>query len=374
MNLFYLYAEGVDRRMISIPGNRSSEQTYAMIGMDVASNYGHHADADFLHRPKAAFWERTGNTCLNILWNSLGGIGGDWLKPLLLRRSIKKADMLITTSDRVGIPLLIEMYLGLIPRRPIVYISIGLPERWAKMTPNMQRWIRRCFASCVSRVVCYGFEEHEELTHVLANDPETIHFIPFGVDPVQFSPRPRQAKTDFSILSFGADPQRDFDVLIRIAPQLEQNIRIITTTQRKRDLEQRWPHLPKNVTIQTDVLFASLPEYIQSAELVVFPLHPNSYSGATTSLLQCMAMGKPVVVSKTGAIAQGYHFIHQQNVVFATPENPESLLKQIHSCLDDPKHAQQIGNAARETIIHSLTWNHFTSNLFEVIARVNKDL
>jgi glycosyltransferase involved in cell wall biosynthesis len=374
MNLFYLYAEGVDRRVISIPGSRSYGQTYSLIGMDAAESHGHHADADFLHRPKSTLGERLVNKLLNTLTTLIGATGGEWMKPLLVRRHLKRADVLITTSDRVGIPLLIEMSLGLIPRRPIVYISIGLPERWTTMTPKMQRWFRRCFASCVSHVVCYGFEEREELTSVLTNDPETIHFIPFGVDPVQFSPRPPQANSDVSILSFGADPQRDFDLLIRIAPQLEQNIRIITTMQRKRDLEQRWPRLPKNVTIQTDVGFASLPHHIQAAELVVFPLHPNSYSGATTSLLQCMAMGKPVVVSRTGAIADGYHLVHQQNVLLATPEDPTNLLEHIRLCLDAPQRAQEIGNAARETIINSLTWNHFTSNLFEVIARAKSSL
>ena len=37
------------------------------------------------------------------------------------------------------------------------------------------------------------------------------------------------------------------------------------------------------------------------ARIVVLPLKPNSYSGATTTLLQAMAMGKPLVVSAVGA-------------------------------------------------------------------------
>ncbi len=42
------------------------------------------------------------------------------------------------------------------------------------------------------------------------------------------------------------------------------------------------------------------------ARVVALPVRDNSYSGATTVLLQAMAMAKPVVVSRTAAIADGY--------------------------------------------------------------------
>ena len=45
---------------------------------------------------------------------------------------------------------------------------------------------------------------------------------------------------------------------------------------------------------------------LASARVVALPVRDNSYSGATTTLLQAMAMAKPVVVSRTAAIAAGY--------------------------------------------------------------------
>ena len=46
---------------------------------------------------------------------------------------------------------------------------------------------------------------------------------------------------------------------------------------------------------------------LRSARVVALPVRDNTYSGATTVLLQAMASGKPVVVSRTAAIARGYH-------------------------------------------------------------------
>jgi hypothetical protein len=40
--------------------------------------------------------------------------------------------------------------------------------------------------------------------------------------------------------------------------------------------------------------------------VVALPVRENTYSGATTVLLQALALGKPVVVSRTSAIATGY--------------------------------------------------------------------
>ena len=42
------------------------------------------------------------------------------------------------------------------------------------------------------------------------------------------------------------------------------------------------------------------------ARVVALPVRDNLYSGATTTLLQAMATAKPVVVSRTAAIAEGY--------------------------------------------------------------------
>ena len=47
-------------------------------------------------------------------------------------------------------------------------------------------------------------------------------------------------------------------------------------------------------------------ERLLAARVVALPVRENSYSGATTTLLQAMACGKPTVVTRTAAIARGY--------------------------------------------------------------------
>lgn len=217
-------------------------------------------------------------------------------------------------------------------------------------------------------MVCYGYEESQRLKDLLGLPSACIQFIPFGVDTHLFTPSPPSSQGP--ILSIGADPNRDFNLLIRVATQITQQILIVTTTRRAKMLRTKWGTLPRNVLIRCDVPFSQIPSLIAGAKFVVLPLKKNSYSGATTTLLQCMAMAKTVIVSQTGAIADGYHLRHRENSLLVTPEDEFNLLKQIRFATEHPEICEQIGVAASSTVNKQLQWNVFVAKLFGVVSTI----
>ena len=64
--------------------------------------------------------------------------------------------------------------------------------------------------------------------------------------------------------------------------------------------------MPSNINIVCDVPFSEIRALFAGARVVVLPVKENTYSGATTTLLQAMAMGKPIVASRVGATREGY--------------------------------------------------------------------
>ena len=58
---------------------------------------------------------------------------------------------------------------------------------------------------------------------------------------------------------------------------------------------------------------------LAEARVVALPVRENSYSGATTVLLQAMALAKPVVVTRTKAIATGYGLVDGENCRLVAP-------------------------------------------------------
>ncbi|NQV89878.1 glycosyltransferase family 4 protein [Candidatus Uhrbacteria bacterium] len=367
MNLFYLFPDSCARKGITKPGHYSYKQTHLFYGMDHAHAYGHKIsnDFDFCQYTEHGWFPKIVNKFLNRSWSFLGGSGGNWFKILYVRKQFIQADLIISTADRVGIPLVLLMAIGLVPKKPVLYISIGLPERWERLSKPMQHIYRRAFQKHVSSLVCFGYKEQKQLCKILAIDQTRIKFIPFGVNTEAIFPI--NIDSTKNILSIGADPSRDFDLLIQTAPSINANIVIITTKARAQELSRHWISFPSNVFIQTDVPFSELQSTIASSLFIVLPLHENSYSGATTTLLQCMAMGKAVIVSQTGAIINGYKLVDGENVMLVPPGEKNDLLHAMATLIHNPDNASKIGTQARKTVVDSLSWNQFEEKLFSLV-------
>ncbi len=101
---------------------------------------------------------------------------------------------------------------------------------------------------------------------------------------------------------------------------------------------------------------------------MALPVRDNTYTGATTVLLQAMASGKPVVVSRTAAIARGYHLEDGSNCVLVPPGDAEALANAVGTLLDDDDRAQAIGARARATVEEHLTWGRYANAIRELLS------
>ena len=182
-----------------------------------------------------------------------------------------------------------------------------------------------------------------------------VAFVPFAVDTGWFLPEPgREAEVD--VVSIGADPHRDFPLLTGIATRRpELSFRIVATAERAAELRPA----PTNVDVQVDVPFVEVRDRLAAARVVALPVRENSYSGATTVLLQALAMGKPVVVSLTKAIATGYGLVDGENCWLVAPGGAEAFEEAIGRALAD---GDALSSAARATA-ESLTWDRYADTM-----------
>jgi glycosyltransferase involved in cell wall biosynthesis len=175
--------------------------------------------------------------------------------------------------------------------------------------------------------------------------------------------RPRSGvEPDVDVVSIGADPRRDFGLLTGIAARRpELAFRIVAGADNARALGE----LPQNVTVETAIPLDAVRERIAGARLVALPVRDNSYSGATTVLLQAMAMGKPVVVSRTEAIATGYHLEDGVNCRLVEPGDGAAFEAAVLETLADDG---RLGARARETAERHLSWERYTSAIWDVLS------
>jgi len=107
---------------------------------------------------------------------------------------------------------------------------------------------------------------------------------------------------------------------------------------------------------------------LEEARVVALPVRENTYSGATTVLLQAMALGKPVVVSRTGAIASGYELVDGDNCRLVPPGNAEAFARSLRDVLGDDAQARALGANARTTVERSLTWDRYVDRIEAALA------
>jgi glycosyltransferase involved in cell wall biosynthesis len=356
-SVFYAYRDSPQRRraLAAPPGDH---ERYLLFGLDELRERGWTVRHDLEREGPPPGWARASGRVLKAGLERAGGYGGDFATVLASLRQANRAEVVLSTVDTVGIPLLLLKDAGML-RRPLLYIAVGLPERIALLrSGRMRRRYARALAGTVT-VVAYSQAEVDDLVAFMAeHDVATrVEFVPFGVDEKGFAPSVGQPSVD--VVMAGADPHRDVDLFLELAAGLPNpSFRLVTTADRARALDA-----PPNVEIEADIPFDLMKQRLEEARVVALPVLDNSYSGATTVLLQAMALGKPVVVTRTRAIASGYGLVDGENCRLVDPGDGEAFGRTVAGVLRDEWHARSLGARARRTVEAGLTWEQYVDRL-----------
>jgi glycosyltransferase involved in cell wall biosynthesis len=356
VKLFIAYRDAPERRaaLTKPPGDA---ERYRLFGLDEFEARG----ATVRHNLDAAVpaWAGATGGRVNRIVHAGGAYGGDFGSMLGSLDAINNADVVLSTVDTVGLPLVLLRRLRLV-RTPLVYVAVGLPERLVQLR-RLEGLYRRALRD-VRALVTYAESEAAWLRDWLGPGANVV-FLPFGVDAGVF--RPLEREPEFDVVSIGADPRRDFELLLAVARRRpEWTLRLIASAEHARSLDD----IPSKVTIESDIPLAAIRERLAAARAVALPVRDNSYSGATTTLLQAMAMAKPVVVSRTDAIATGYGLEDRLNCRLVPPGDADALEQALVETLTGADAAAALGTRARETVERSLTWERYTNALWELLA------
>lgn len=296
--------------------------------------------------------------------STLGAYGGDldWILPVW--KELARADVLVVFSERALLPLLFLQRIGLRPRKPTLFISVGLPEKLAQFKD--QSWLRKTLDELrqVSRIIPLSKPE-ADLLNAKYGLGSNVEFVPAGIDTKYFNLI--DTITDVDVLSIGGDPFRDFITLFASARRLpELKFRVIT----RKNIADKFQDVPANVDVHTDVPMMEIRGYMSRSHLLALPVMDNTYSGATTVMLQAMAMGKTVIANETGANRAGYGFKSEENCIFTPPQDVNALVRAIKRICGNPDLRSKVGKAARQYVEFHLDLNSFHEKLFNIIIEI----
>jgi glycosyltransferase involved in cell wall biosynthesis len=354
LSVFAFYRNSPQRRA-ALARPVGSPERYQLFGLDELAARGVRVRHNLERGGRPARPYRVAARMSHSAVMRVGGYGGDFASVLPFVRAANSSDVVLSTVDTVGIPLLGLAALGLV-RRPLVYVSIGLLWR---LEPLRDHAIVRAYARVLRKaaaVVVYGAREADDLRAWLGGG--NVVFVPFGVDVERF--RPGDVRPDVDVVSVGADHRRDFDLLLRVAARNPStSFRVVISS----DWATQLGDVPANVEVEVDLPFDAMRDRLARARAVALPVAENPYSGATTVLLQALALGKPVVVSETSAIATGYSLEDGVNCRLVRPGDAEFFERALLDLLSDPGRAEAVSVSARATAERHLSWERYVESM-----------
>jgi len=293
----------------------------------------------------------------------------EWLLPVW--KELKRSPYIFVYSEKCLYPILVLRSAGILPRAKTVVISIGVAEKLqALQKRGLLRECERLLKEfrLLTRVITFSHVEMKILTEEFSL--ENVSFIPLGVDTDYFRPGTREQVID--VLGVGGDKYRDFKSFILVAIQSpEIRFKLITNERHAKKLNSM--EIPENVDILLNVSLAEVAKDMSQCRIVFLPVMENTYSGATTCLLQAMASGRAVVTNPVGPIRKGYGLVHEKNIIFVPTGDVEVAVKQIKRLIHEEDIRRYIGLCARKLVEEQLSLDKMINSILLEISREYKN-
>jgi glycosyltransferase involved in cell wall biosynthesis len=245
-------------------------------------------------------------------------------------------------------------------RRPqVVVVNYGLCTIWERSSPARRRLLGASLRAAAI-VICLGEWQRKRLEEQTGARAATVLL---GVDARYFSSRPAAGREPY-VLAVGKDLARDYATFAEAVRRLGVRAEIAAYPRNLEGVE-----LPPGTRARA-VSSAELRELYAGAACVVVPQRRQEYpygseGGGLTSLLETLAMGRPLVASDRPILHD--YVTDGETALLVPPEEPEALGAAIARVLEDREIARRLGETGRAHVEAELTMRHFAERVAPIL-------
>ena len=209
--------------------------------------------------------------------------------------------------------------------------------------------------------------------------PERIAIVPSGIDPARLDGADRGAIER----EFGLAPDtpvvgavghcawhKGFETLIDAVPELRERhpdlrVFIVGGGELQHALRARAARTAGGAAITLTGFRADVPSFLARFDVVAAP---SLMEGLNTSVLDALAMARPVVASNVGGLPEAVE--HEVTGTLVEPARPDLLAGAVLAMLADRERAARLGAAGRARVLERFT----VDSMVEGTLRVYRDL
>jgi glycosyltransferase involved in cell wall biosynthesis len=124
--------------------------------------------------------------------------------------------------------------------------------------------------------------------------------------------------------------------------------------------------LPPEVEVVTEIPLARLIDLMASSRAHVLPLDARRISTGQTVLLQAMALGKPVIATRTAGTED--YIDDGVTGLLVPPRDPAALRAALVALWADPGRIRTLGEAGREAVANSYLPTHYVDGVARALG------
>jgi glycosyltransferase involved in cell wall biosynthesis len=281
-------------------------------------------------------------------------LGFDFVHAWRNRRAILQSDVIWTHTEQehLAVAAVLLMHAKKGGTRPLLLAqSVWLLDRWpgygALRRAVYQRLLKRAdlltTLASENAALCGEFFGREA-RHVL-----------YGLNTNDFPLRPPtrwEPHAPVRVAAIGNDRDRDWNTLVSaLGNDARYQVRI--ATRRRMPASAR----AANVEIVRVSGIQQQHALYDWADVIAVPLRPNTHASGITVMLEAAALGKPMIVTKVGALED---YFDEKAASYVEPFNPQQLRDALNALVADPARTlEQAREACEQLRTRDLTTQHF---------------
>lgn len=269
-----------------------------------------------------------------------------------------KYDAVVSWGEHLGMPLALLLKLARSSTPHVTLFSwISKPKK-ARVLSAVH--------SHIDRMILMSSVQHQFAIQNLGIPHFKVPLCKWPVDTRFWRPM----NTEPSMICSAGREMRDYGTLIKALRDLNIRCHIAAGVfpgkkdAWQKDIEETGP-LPSCITIGKKS-YGELRELYAQSRFLVMPLLPTDTDNGTTSILEAMAMGKPVICSRVRGQAD---VIQEGKTGFFVPVGDERALREkILYLWNNPDLAVQMGKEARKFVEENHSLDRFVEKVATIVA------
>lgn len=274
---------------------------------------------------------------------------------------LHRYDIILSHTEKAGLPLALAMKIFGINKPHVIIISRITSVNEKKSRQKI--WFLKKTKDSISKIIIWSSMQRKIAIEKLGVPADKIILVKRGTDQKFWRPQPQSTKLNM-ICAAGMEA-RDYPTLVEALRPL--NIRchiavgasrgeLFDTVKKLYDIK----NLPKSITVGRKSLTELRDLYTQS-QFVVVPIMQSDSDNGLTTILESMAMGKPVICSRT----EGQIDVIQDGVtgIFVPLNDPIAMREAILELWNDPERCRKMGIEARKYIEENHSLEQFANDI-----------